>query len=148
MQVPAEPSILVLLVATDGAPWLPDCLRGLRAQQYRPIKVLAVDNASGDGSGAILAKAFGPRRVVTLERRIGYGRALAAGLKIAADRGLDADAFLLLHDDAALQPGALASMVETMQRTGAGIVGAKLLEWDDPSILQDFGQTTDRYGRS
>ncbi|MGZ4208989.1 MAG: glycosyltransferase family 2 protein [Actinomycetota bacterium] len=148
MQVPAEPSILVLLVATDGAPWLPDCLRGLRAQQYRPIKVLAVDNASSDGSGAILAKAFGPRRVVTLERRIGYGRAMAAGLKIAADRGLDADAFLLLHDDAALQPDALDSLVATMQRTGAGLVGAKLLEWADSSILQDFGQTTDRYGRS
>ena len=78
MELPKDPSILVLLVATDGAVWLPDVLKGLRAQQYRPIKVLAVDNASGDGSGAILAKAFGVRRVVTLERRIGYGRALAA----------------------------------------------------------------------
>ena len=80
MELPKDPSILVLLVASDGAVWLPDVLKGLRAQQYRPIKVLAVDNASGDGSGAILAKAFGVRRVVTLERRIGYGRALAAGV--------------------------------------------------------------------
>jgi len=147
MELPKDPSILVLLVATDGAAWLPDVLKGLRAQQYRPIKVLAVDNASGDGSGAILAKAFGVRRVVTLERRIGYGRALAAGLKIASERELEADAFLLLHDDAALEPGAVEAMVATMRRTGAGIVGAKLLEWDDPSRLQDFGQTTDRYGR-
>jgi GT2 family glycosyltransferase len=148
MELPNDPSILVLLVATDGAEWLPDVLRGLRAQQYRPIKVLAVDNASSDGSGAILAKAFGPRRVVTLERRIGYGRALAAGLKIAAERELDADAFLLLHDDAALEPGAIEAMVATMSRRGAGIVGPKLLEWDDPTMLQDIGQTTDRYGRS
>jgi len=147
MELPKDPSILVLLVATDGAAWLPDVLKGLRAQQYRPIKVVAVDNASGDGSGAILAKAFGVRRVVTLERRIGYGRALAAGLKIATERELEADAFLLLHDDAALEPGALEAMVTTMRRTGAGIVGAKLLEWDEPSQLQDFGQTTDRYGR-
>ena len=148
MELPDDPSILVLLVATDGAVWLPEVLKGLRAQKYRPIKVLAVDNASGDGSAAILSKAFGPRRIVSLERRIGYGRALAAGLKIAADRRLDSDAFLLLHDDAALAPGAVESMVATMKRTGAGIVGAKLLEWNDPSALQDFGQTTDRYGRS
>ncbi|HJU23287.1 MAG TPA: glycosyltransferase, partial [Casimicrobiaceae bacterium] len=148
MELPEKPSILVLLVASDGAVWLPDVLKGLRAQQYRPIKVLAVDNASGDGSGAILGKAFGVRRIVSLERRIGYGRALAAGLKIAAERRLDADAFLLLHDDAALLPGAVDSMVNTMRSTGAGIVGAKLLEWDDPSLLQDFGQTTDRYGRA
>jgi GT2 family glycosyltransferase len=148
MELPENPSILVLLVATDGAVWLPEVLKGLRAQQYRPIKVLAVDNASGDGSGAILAKAFGVRRIVSLERRIGYGRALAAGLKIAAERRLDADAFLLLHDDAAMAAGAVESMVRTMQSTGAGIVGAKLLEWDNPSLLQDFGQTTDRYGRA
>ena len=148
MELPDDPSILVLLVATDGAAWLPEVLKGLRAQQYRPIKVLAVDNASADGSGAILAKAFGVRRIVSLERRIGYGRALAAGLKIATERRLDADAFLILHDDAALGPGAVESMVRTMQTTGAGIVGAKLLEWDNPLWLQDFGQTTDRYGRA
>jgi len=148
MELPDDPSILVLLVATDGAAWLPEVLKGLRAQQYRPIKVLAVDNASADGSGAILAKAFGVRRIVSLERRIGYGRALAAGLKIATERRLDADAFLILHDDAALGPGAVESMVRTMQTTGAGIVGAKLLEWDNPLLLQDFGQTTDRYGRA
>ena len=148
MELPDDPSILVLLVATDGAAWLPEVLKGLRAQQYRPIKVLAVDNASGDGSGAILAKAFGVRRIVSLERRIGYGRALAAGLKIATERRLDADAFLLLHDDAAMAPGTVESMVRTMQSTGAGIVGAKLLEWDNPGLLQDFGQTTDRYGRA
>src|SRR5205823_12601013 len=66
MELPDDPSILVLLVATDGAAWLPEVLKGLRAQQYRPIKVLAVDNApepSADGSGAILAKAFGVRRI-------------------------------------------------------------------------------------
>src|SRR5439155_14871322 len=99
-------------------------------------------------SGAILAKAFGVRRIVSLERRIGYGRALAAGLKIATERRLDADAFLLLHDDAAMAPGTVESMVRTMKSTGAGIVGAKLLEWDNPALLQDFGQTTDRYGRA
>lgn len=147
MQLPENPSILVLLVATDGERWLPDVLRGLRAQKYRPLKVVAVDNASTDASAELLRKAFGTTRVVTMERRVGYGRALAAALKVASERSLDADAFLLLHDDAVLGPEAIDAMVETLRSDGAGIVGAKLLEWDDARMIQSFGQTTDRYGR-
>jgi GT2 family glycosyltransferase len=148
MQPPTNPSILVLLVATDGATWLPDVLRGLRAQRYRPLEVICVDNASSDGSQKVLEKAFGVRRVVKLERRTGYGRALAAGLKVAAERNTPADAVLLLHDDCALKPDAIEAMARVLEAGSAGIVGAKLVEWDTPEILQDIGQTTDRYGRS
>lgn len=145
---PDNLSILVLLVVTDGAQWLPDVLRGIRAQRYRPLEVICVDNASSDGSGQLLEKALGVRRVVTLERRVGYGRALAAGLKVAAERNIDADSILLLHDDCALAPGAIEAMAELIGAESAGIVGAKLLEWDAPEVLQDIGQTTDRYGRT
>lgn len=146
MAPPENPSVLVLLVATDGARWLPDVLRGLRAQRYRPLRVVAVDNASTDGSAEILLKAFGQNRVVTLERRVGFGRALAAALKTAAERKLDADAFLVLHDDCMLAKDAVQAMVEQLGGD-VGIVGAKLVDWESPELLQDIGQTTDRYGR-
>jgi len=147
MQLPDDAAVLVLLVATDGARWLPETLRGLRAQKHRPIKIIAVDNASTDGSGDMLTKAFGERRVVTLERRVGYGRALAAALKVAAERSMEADAFLLLHDDTCLDPGAIEQMIEALGEDNVGIVGCKLLDWDDRDVLQDIGRTTDRYGR-
>lgn len=147
MELPKDPSVLVLLVATDGAKWIPEVLSGLRAQQHRPIDILAIDNASSDGSGDLLVQALGARRVVTLERRVGYGRALAVALKVASDRDARADAFLLMHDDASLESGALDAMLEAMRGDGIGIVGAKLLEWSDPTLLQDVGMTTDRYGR-
>ena len=147
MRLPEVPSILVLLVATDGEAWLPEVLKGLRAQRHSAIKVIAIDNASTDGSGRILRKAFGKERVIALERRVGYGRALAVGLQIAAERELEADAVLLLHDDAALQPGAIDAMIQAMRTDSIGVVGAKLLEWDDARVLQDIGGTTDRYGR-
>lgn len=146
MQLPDTPSILVLLVASDGARWLPEVLEGLRAQAGA-IDVLAVDNASADGSAALLEKRFGARRIVALERRVGYGRALAAALKVVGDRAIAADAFLLLHDDVALAPGALDAMVDVLRGDGVGIVGAKLVEWEDPSRLQEIGQSTDRFGR-
>ncbi len=147
MRLPDDPSVLVLLVATDAETWLPETLRGLRVQQHAPLKVLAIDNASTDGTPAILERAFGTGRVVALPERVGYGHALAAGLKVAVERGIDAHAFLLLHDDAALAPGAIEAMVEALRGDDVGIVGAKLLEWDDERALQDIGRTTDRYGR-
>lgn len=140
-------SVVVLLVATNGDSWLPGVIEGLRRQTYPALDVLALDNASSDGSRALLEKAFGAERVVLLERRVGYGRALAAALKVASDRAIDADAFLLLHDDAALDPGAVEALVAALEGERVGVAGAKLLDWDDPELLQAAGFTTDRYGR-
>ena len=140
-------SVLVLLVASDAQSWLPDVIEGVRNQTYDDIEILAVDNASTDRSRALLEKAFGRANVVSLDRRVGYGRALAAGLKVAADRGSTADAFLLLHDDSAMDPVAIEAMVQGLGRERVGIVGAKLVEWGEPDRLQEVGLTTDRYGR-
>jgi GT2 family glycosyltransferase len=142
-----HPSVLVLLVASNGEPWLPAVVDGLKAQTWDDVEVLAVDNASTDRSRALLEKAFGREQVVSLDRRVGYGRALAAALKVASDRGTPADAFLLLHDDAAMDPGAVEALVGALTRERVGIVGAKLLEWDSPEKLQEVGLTTDRFGR-
>src|SRR6184192_1941083 len=43
------PSLLVALVAKDGAAWLRQCLVGLSRQTYQRLRVVAIDNASVDG---------------------------------------------------------------------------------------------------
>jgi GT2 family glycosyltransferase len=142
-----HPSVLILLVASNGEPWLRDVIAGIRKQTWDEIDVLAIDNASADASRTMLEKAFGAKRVVRLDRRVGYGRALAAGLKVAAERRMAPDALLLLHDDAAMDPATIEAMVAALGRDRVGIVGAKLVEWDEPEHLQEVGLTTDRYGR-
>ncbi|HEX9774491.1 MAG TPA: glycosyltransferase family 2 protein [Actinomycetota bacterium] len=148
MALPENPAVVVLLVVTDGGAWLPAVLAGLRAQDYRPLEVVAVDNASQDGSGALLVKTLGRGRVTRLQTRAGYGRALDVALQAASERAIRGDAYLILHDDAELGEGAVSLMVGALGGRGVGIVGAKLLEWDNPDVLQDIGRTTDRYGRS
>ncbi|MCA1834468.1 MAG: glycosyltransferase [Actinomycetota bacterium] len=140
-------SVLAILVATNGEEWLPDAIRSLQAQTYEHLDVIAVDNACTDASGAMLSKAFGGN-ALALERRVGYGRACGAALKVVSERGTDVDAFLLAHDDAALDPNALEAMVAVMAMDeSVGVVGGKLVDWDDPSRLQEIGMSTDRYGR-
>ena len=53
---------------------------------------------------------------------------------------------LFVHDDVALEPGALSAMVATAEEHDAGIVGPKLVAWDDARRLLQFGLTVDRTG--
>ena len=142
-----SPSVLVLLVTSNAELWLPDVIESVRNQTFDDLEVLAIDNASTDRSRRLVDKAFGQANVIGLERRVGYGRALAAGLKVAAERGSTATAFLLLHDDAAMDPGSVEAMMLALERERVGIVGAKLVEWDFPERLLEVGLTTDHFGR-
>src|SRR5262245_1746154 len=78
-----EPSVLVVLVARDGSPWLRQSLRALAGQTYPRIGVLAIDNASADGSAELLESALGSARVVRSERDVGVSGAL--GLALATE---------------------------------------------------------------
>ena len=51
------PRVSVLLPVRDAAPTLEDCLGSLAAQTLRDHEVVAVDDGSTDGSGALLARA-------------------------------------------------------------------------------------------
>jgi GT2 family glycosyltransferase len=139
------PSVLVILVAKDGARWLRQCLRALSRQTHPRLGVLAVDNASTDGSGHLLEQALGPSRVIGLQENVGFAGAVnsALGTEVAGQ----ADYLLLLHDDTVLAPDAVTRMVQAAERVeGAGIVGPKVLDWDHPRQLRSIGMFTDRFG--
>jgi GT2 family glycosyltransferase len=142
---PAEPSVLAVLVVRDGDAWLRQCLMGLANQTHPRIGVLAIDNGSTDGSADLLEAALGPDRVVRGRDNIGFGGAVA--LAMASDAAQRADYVLLLHDDTALDPSAVASLVEAAERVeGVGVVGPKVLDWDQPRVLREVGLSTDRFG--
>ena len=57
----ATPTITAVLVAHDGAPWLPRALAALAAQTRLPDRVLAVDTGSRDETPGLLRRVAGPR---------------------------------------------------------------------------------------
>ncbi|BBC33691.1 Family 2 glycosyl transferase [Streptomyces graminofaciens] len=68
--------VTAVLVAHDGARWLPDALAGLLGQE-RPVQnALAADTGSADDSARLLTDALGPDRVLHLARRTGFGQAV------------------------------------------------------------------------
>ncbi|MEZ0070624.1 GT2 family glycosyltransferase [Streptacidiphilus sp. MAP12-20] len=75
---PAYPRHLVtaVLVAHDGARWLPQALRGL-LEQDRPVqRIVAADTGSTDASPRLLAEALGQDAVHQYGRRTGFGTAV------------------------------------------------------------------------
>ncbi len=56
--------------------------------------------------------------------------------------------YLFCHDDVRLDPDVVQVMVEEAYRSNAGVVGGKLVEWDDPDHILQVGMGADKTGRS
>src|SRR5690606_7328584 len=90
-------------------------------------EVLVVDNSGDAVVSADLAA--DPRvRVLTMAGNLGYGRAANAGLAVART-----PAALVLNQDAALAPGAVAELLGVARTTGAWVVGPRLVDDDGRS---------------
>ncbi|UWE08168.1 glycosyltransferase [Actinacidiphila bryophytorum] len=76
--------VTAVLVAHDGARWLPKALAGLLAQD-RPVQdVVAADTGSADDSARLLAESLGDQRVLHLARRTSFGAAVEEAARAAA----------------------------------------------------------------
>jgi GT2 family glycosyltransferase len=148
VQAPSvAPHVLVVLVAHDGAAWLPRTLAALDVQTHPHVDVVAVDNGSTDGSRGLLLDHLGPDRVLVAELDLGFGAAVSMALD--ARPAAEAPYVLLLHDDLVLDPEALAHLVAALDADPRlAVVGPKLLSWDDERALQSVGWTVDITGRA
>ncbi|MFE2184922.1 glycosyltransferase family 2 protein [Streptomyces sp. NPDC059455] len=96
VQTPAHPRHVVtaVLVAHDGARWLPDALSGLLGQE-RPVQsVIAADTGSADDSARLLTETLGEERVLHMARRSGFGTAVAEAVRTAPVLGPEELAYL------------------------------------------------------
>jgi GT2 family glycosyltransferase len=143
------PSVLAILVVRDAEPWLRETLAALASQTYPRLAVLAVDNASGDGSPGLLEQALGERRVIALTEPRGFAGSLKAALELPV--ASEADFVLLVHDDTAMDPDAVLRLVEAAVGIGVdrvGVVGPKAVDWTRERELQDVGRSADLFGHA
>ena len=139
------PSVLAVLVATDGEAWLPDVLEALEQQTYPHLDVIAVDNGSQDASREALLTRLSEDRVLVAERDLGF----AGAVSMALDADPGGDLVLFVHDDLALRPDAVEHLVAALTADPRlAVVGPKLVDWHDPERLQQVGWTVDVTGRA
>ena len=131
------------MVVFNPGDWFDEVLDGLADQDYANLKSLfLVVGEPGDVPDRVRQRV--PNAFVRAVGNVaGYGPAANEVLRLVeGDNGF----FCFLHDDVALDPGAIRLLVEEMYRSNAGIVGPKLVSWDDPGVLQHVGLGVDRFG--
>ena len=112
-------TLSVIIVNWNAGPALEACLGSVGAAD---AEVIAVDNASTDGSVDAVRARFPDVRVVETGENLGF--AAGANRGAAAVRG---DVLVFLNPDARLLDGALAALVDALLLVpGAGIAGGAL----------------------
>ncbi len=133
------PLASIVIPNWNGAHHLPICLEALRAQTYPSLEVILVDNASTDGSQALVAERYPEVRLLALDRNVGLTGGNNAGFRLA--RG---EVCISLNNDTEVEARFVEALVTALQaHPEAGMAAAKMLLFDRRDTLHSAG---DGYG--
>ena len=130
------------MVTHDPGPWFEETLRSVADQTYPDLAVLVVDTASTDDPTDRVRAVLPDAVVHRLDHDPGFG----AAANQVRDLVEGAKFLVLCHDDVALDAGAVRTLVEEAFRSNAGVIGPKLVRWDDPRRLLQVGVGADKTG--
>lgn len=127
----------VIIPVYNGERFLPACLAALAAEQARTpalaVEIVAVDNASPDGAAQLIEQRYPHVRLLRNATNLGFAGGCNQGLAAATG-----DLLVLLNQDATVQPGWLAALVQALAQPEVGMVGCKIL-YPDGQTLQHAG---------
>lgn len=111
--IPGKISVVVPIYKVEQ--YLPRCIDSIRAQTYRDLEILLVDDGSPDGSGAICD------RYAAMDSRIRVIHKENGGLSSARNAGIDAaqgEFIAFVDSDDWLEPQGYAVLLQAMQSHG------------------------------
>jgi GT2 family glycosyltransferase len=136
--------ITAIVVTHARRELLRECLHALHAQTRALDRILVVDNASSDGTAAMLHEEFAEVDVLRSEENTGSAGGYHAGVRAAAQ---GCDWMWLLDDDTIARPDALERLIAGLDRVPPGPppwILAGRVEWRDgrphPTNLPTFAQ--------
>ena len=122
--------IAAVVVTYQRRDLLRDCLHAVQAQTHPPDEVIVVDNASRDGTAAMLREEFPEVRVITLLENRGASGGFYAGMEAASER----EWAWVLDDDTIARPDTLERLLAALDRVPPGpppALLARRVDWSD-----------------
>jgi N-acetylglucosaminyl-diphospho-decaprenol L-rhamnosyltransferase len=121
--------LAIVIVNYNTRELLRECLHSIaRGGSRRTPHIWVVDNASSDGSAAMVRDAFPDVHLIACDANRGYAHANNLALRAIIDRHDAPDYTVLLNPDTIVPPGALDALVDALAgQPDAGMVGPRLL---------------------
>jgi len=145
------PPVVAAIVVHQPCPWLKEVVASLASQDYPNLQTLffltgaaSSPTASSPNTENDIIRDTLPRAVIRqVEGNPGYGPLMNEVSRLVEG---ESGFFCFMHDDIALDSNAISSMIEEMFRSNAGVVGPKIVTWDDVTVLESVGLGADRIG--
>ncbi len=127
----------VVIPNWNGRHFLGACLTSLQQQTYNDIEIIVVDNASDDGSQALVRERFPQVQLITLPENRGFTGACNIGIQAASG-----DIIALLNNDTEVDVGWIKEIVEGFcSDQEIGMVASKMLLFDKRDHFHTAGDT-------
>ena len=118
--------VSVIIVSYNTADLIGTCLESVLASQRVDCEIFVVDNASQDGSAALVRERFPQVRLIANADNRGFGAANNQALRICTGEYV-----VFLNPDTTVKPNSFVAMVEYMQANPqVGLAGPKVLNPD------------------
>ena len=116
--------ISVVVVSWNAKKYVEECLSSLAKQNLRiPVEIIVVDNASFDGTPAMIRERFPEVRLFQNASNLGFAKANNIGIRAACGRYV-----ALINSDVNVPPACLQDLYEFMERNvTVGVAGPRMV---------------------
>lgn len=137
-----EPLVTIIIPNWNGLKWLPSCLEALNEQTFPDFQTIVVDNGSTDQSIPWIKNNHPNITTIQLSRNHGFAYAVNQGIAHTQSPYI-----CLLNNDTVPEPQWLENLVNALDKADRTIggIGSMMLSLDDPSFIDDAGNTLSWY---
>ena len=130
-----------MVVAHDPGAWFEEVLDSIVTQDYPRLDVVVVDGTAEGGLDERVRAVAPDATLIDAADTDGF----AAAANTVLETDIESAFLLVCHDDVALASDAVSVLVTEALRSNAGVAGPKLVEWDQPDVLQHVGLVVDQF---
>ncbi len=123
-----SPRVIALVATRFRSDLLDRLLTSLDRQTIRPLAAVICDNGPDPATVETVNKSPLPCEIVSPGKNLGFGGGLAAAGQLAFEKFPDLSHFLVVDDDAILEPKNLESLLASTTKNSAGTVAPFLVD--------------------
>jgi len=139
----SKPTVFAIIPVFNRLHFTRECIQHLKAQTYRPIKIVVADGGSTDKTVESIRAEHPDVEVLTSKMELWWAGSMAMGIEYALEESLGAeDCVLMINNDTQIPPGYVEKLMLAVKTYDAA-VGALVVDSRDATRVLDAGEYID-----